>query len=315
MNTKSLLPLAVVVILVASVVGFFALAPPVTTHRSGPSLPALSSPTHMGHVLTSATPLGDSAAAPSEFTCTLAASECYYSINWAGYAVYSTSYAVTKVVGTWTVPTISGVSGTSCPDSQRTWDSNAVWVGIDGFSATDPTVEQTGTSSDCFYGHVSYYAWYEFYPSASVVSSKTVSPGDSITATVMYAGLNATGVPAFKTMLHDSTAGWWFNSTRTGVPGAARQSAEWIDESPYFDGFLGLTHVSVVKFTGATATIGGVTGGISHWGSNVYWMITVDYAFFYYGSGYQTLFYSKAQPSALLSSGKGFTLAWISGGP
>lgn len=312
MNAKKVLPVAAVVILVASVLGFVVLATPAPTHQLAAS-PPLTSPTHTGHLLASPTVLGASAGSPTQFACALASSECLYSINWAGYAVYNTAYAVTKVSGSWTVPTISGVSGSTCPDSQKTWDSNSVWVGIDGFSSTNPTVEQTGTSSDCFYGQVSYYAWYEFYPSGSVVSTSTVSPGDSMIATVTYAGLNATSVPSFKTTLHDSTAGWWYNSTKTGVPGAVRQSAEWIDESPYFDGFLGLTHVSVVKFTAATATIGGVTGGISHWGSNVYWLISVDYAFYY--DGYQTLTYSKAQPGAVASSGKGFSLTWLSGGP
>jgi Peptidase A4 family len=314
------LPVAAVVILVASVIGFFVVMTPGTPQQPTAVSPPASSPpptgpTHFGHPITSAATVASLGGAPSEFTCTLASSECLASLNWAGYAVYSTSYHVTMVTGSWKVPTISGVSGKTCPDVQKTWDSNSVWVGIDGFSTTDPTVEQTGTSSDCFYGQVSYYAWYEFYPAGSVVSSNKVSPGNSMTATVTYEGLNTTGAPTFKSTLHDSTAGWWYNSTTTGVAGALRQSAEWIDESPYFDGFLGLTNVSKVTFTGAETTIGGVTAGISGWGTHENWMISVDYAFYYDGSTYQTLSYSKAQPTALISSGKGFSVDWESGGP
>ena len=48
-------------------------------------------------------------------------------------------------------------------------------MGIDGFAATDPTVQQIGTDSDCLKGTKkmpggpSYYAWYEMYPGSIVI--------------------------------------------------------------------------------------------------------------------------------------------------
>jgi hypothetical protein len=211
------------------------------------------------------------------------------------------------VTGDWKVPTITNVSGSTCPDAQKTWDSNSVWIGIDGYA--DGTVEQTGTSADCYYGSVSYYAWYEFYPAGSQVVF-SVSPGDSIKATVSYVGTSG-GNPTFKTTITDSTSSSTSTSPTTAVPGALRNSAEWIDESPYYDGYLGLTQVGSIKFTGATATIGGTTGSISHWGSNVYWLLMVDYNYPYSS----TLTYAKAQPAALTSGGKDFTVTWLSNGP
>jgi hypothetical protein len=206
------------------------------------------------------------------------------------------------------VPTITGVSGTTCPDAQATWDSNSVWIGMDGFQ--DGTVEQTGTSADCFYGTVNYYAWYEFYPSGSVTAF-SVSPGDAIKATVTYSGLNGGGTPTFKTTITDTTSSATSTSPTTAVTGALRNSAEWIDESPYYNGYLGLTQVGQIKFTSASATIGGTSGSISHWGSNVYWCISIDYEY----PSVSTLTYAKAQPAALTSSGKDFTVKWLSSGP
>ena len=82
------------------------------------------------------------------------------SVNWAGYAV--TGPSVSNVAGNWAQPTAT------CPKNQN--QQAAFWVGIDGYSATDPTVEQIGTDSDCTKatkrkpGGPNYYAWYQLYP-------------------------------------------------------------------------------------------------------------------------------------------------------
>jgi Peptidase A4 family len=234
---------------------------------------------------------------------------CAESYNWAGYVVSKPTFRFTKVTGDWTVPTITGVSGSTCPDTQKTWDSNSVWIGMDGLSSG--TVEQTGTSSDCFYGTIQYYAWYEFYPAGSVFTFY-VNPGDAIKATVSYTGTSG-GVPHFKTTITDTTTAATKTSPTTGVTGALREDAEWIDESPYYDGYLGLTQVGQIKFTSATATNNSVTGSITHWGSaNIYWLLSVDYNFFITSS---TLTWAKAQPAATTNSGKDFTVKWLSSGP
>jgi hypothetical protein len=100
-----------------------------------------------------------------------------YSTNWAGYAVSTSTGAVSQVAGNWVVPAVSNtVSGYS-----------SAWVGIDGYNSS--TVEQIGTDSDYVNGRAHYYAWYEFYPQASVtITSMTVQPGDTISASVTVVG-------------------------------------------------------------------------------------------------------------------------------
>ncbi len=129
-----------------------------------------------------------SSVAAAGVSCPLPASQCGTSYNWGGYAVCPSSCAsgtagqVTDVKGTWIVPSITGQSGNSCPNGDKTWYDASIWIGIDGFS--DSTVEQTGTSVDCYYGHVFYYAWYEFFPANSYNAPISVHPGDKISAEV-----------------------------------------------------------------------------------------------------------------------------------
>ena len=177
------------------------------------------------------------------------------STNWAGYAVSTTSGQVSSVNASWVEPTI-----VSCPTRAQ---YAAFWVGIDGY--TSSSVEQTGTDSDCSHGHAVYYAWYEFYPSPSHrISTLTISPGDTIFASVTY----NTTTAKFTTVLSDTTTGHSF-STSAAVRTAARSSAEWIAEAPSsLSGVLPLADFGTVEFgqdytslaaTGS-ATIGGTTG-------------------------------------------------------
>lgn len=268
-------------------------------------------PIHYGHPVMPASPASSAAlAASGNGGCPLAPAECWASLNWGGYVDYNASYLVTKVTGSWIVPAILGAHAGYCPDAQKTWDDNSVWVGIDGFS--DSTVEQTGTSSDCFYGQVSYYPWYEFYPAGSEAfpSADVVNAGDLMIGSVNYVGASAGG-PVFTTTLTDVTQHWSFTSPATAVPGAEMNSAEWIDESAYYDGFLGLTQVNSVSFGDASATINGHTHFVGDWGSNVQWLTMVDYAWSP-GTG---LTYVKAYPSAFNGQGSGFSVTWVSNGP
>ena len=88
----------------------------------------------------------------------------YYSWNWAGYAINATAGSVTMAKGSWIQPSVT------CPTTSLS--VAAFWVGIDGL--TSPTVEQIGTLAQCLNGAASYYAWYEFYPSGSVVIPRVI---------------------------------------------------------------------------------------------------------------------------------------------
>jgi len=135
------------------------------------------------------------------------------STNWSGYAVTGSSF--TSAVGSWVVPTAACGAG---------YRYAAFWVGIDGYSSD--TVEQTGTDSDCDGGSPSYYAWYEFYPFPSFnIPTLTITPGDRISAQVVYNGTE------FTITITDVTTGKTFSKSAT-VSSAKRSSAEWIAEAP-----------------------------------------------------------------------------------
>jgi len=292
------------------------------THTTHPMVPVPPPPVSSEVVSSSA----------NNSICPLSSSQCLESYNWGGYAVCTPQPAcsdlsaapgaVTYVQGTWVVSTIVGSQGpfgfgsqnTACSDNENTWYDNSDWVGIDGF--VSPTVEQTGTSSDCYYGQAYYYAWYEFYPANSVtISSITVHPGNTMTADISYSrGL-------FTTTITDVSTHQSYTSPPTAVPGAETDSAEWIAESAYYEGFLALTQTTAVQFSGATATIGGVTHSISGWGSDVYWLLMVDYNFGVNQEtgvatpSTETLAFAKADTSSLGRGGDNFSVSWLSGGP
>lgn len=220
------------------------------------------------------------------------------SLNWAGYAVVSSAGSVSDVRGSWTVPAIQG----TCPSTNQ---YASFWVGIDGFNSN--TVEQTGTDSDCRSGAPTYYAWYEFYPHPSkVISRLTVHPGDVMSAEVAYSG------GRFTVTIQDVTTGASYSASAK-VQRAQRSSAEWIAEAPSSSGgILPLADFGTVSLgadtTGVastcTATVGGVTGAIGSFGSNVQSITMVT------SSGAV-----KAQPSALSTDGTSFSVTWKSAGP
>ncbi len=234
------------------------------------------------------------ASAPSVFHVARTAST-----NWAGYAVSTSSGAVTYVQGSWVEPHIKG----SCPAKN---EYSSFWVGIDGFNSG--TVEQTGTDSDCQHGVATYYAWYEFYPAGShVISSIKVHPGDVLSASVTW-----NSGSSFTTRITDVTTGVSFSKTGS-VSGASRSSAEWIAEAPSStSGVLPLADFGTVSFGGGLtgvggtngATISGVSGYIGNF-SGVYAIKMVNNA----GTA------TKASTGGLLDSGSSFKCTWKSAGP
>ncbi|HZY70663.1 MAG TPA: G1 family glutamic endopeptidase [Thermoplasmata archaeon] len=218
------------------------------------------------------------------------------SSNWAGFAATGSKGSVTFVKGSWIVPKIQG----TCPAGYR---YSSFWVGIDGF--TSGSVEQTGTDSDCQGGSPTYYAWYEFYPKPShVITSLTVSAGDTISASVTYAS------GKFTTKITDTATGKSYSATAKVA--AARTSAEWIAEAPSSStGVLPLADFGTVPFgidytsvKGTdNATISGTNGAVGSFG-HVSSITMVS-------SGGKT----KAVPSGLSTDLTSFTVAWKSAGP
>ena len=218
------------------------------------------------------------------------------SYNWAGYAVVTSGTdKVTDVKGSWTVP-----AATATCNANQEWDSS-FWVGIDGYKSS--TVEQTGTDTYCFEGAVSYYAWYEFYPAASVtITTHTVSPGDSMSAEVKWVASLST----FKLTIKDTTAGWIFSITGS-ASGAKRNSAEWIAESP-FDilGELPLTPFGTAYFTSDTAVTTTHSGVIGSFTAGVY---AIN------GVCFPSRLPVKLSTSGLDVTGANFNVAYLNPGP
>ncbi|MGA2255267.1 MAG: G1 family glutamic endopeptidase [Thermoguttaceae bacterium] len=183
------------------------------------------------------------------------------SANWAGYVAATDlnqpqSGSVSAVSGSWHVPAVTG-TGTAY---------SAVWVGMDGYNSS--TVEQIGTESDLINGRPQYSVWYEMYPQSSVaITTMTVSPGDSISASVQYVASGA-NAGQFKVTIADMSRPNDSFTTYQSASGAQRSSAEWIVEVPSSSsGVVPLANFASVTFTNASATINGVTGPIdsSNW--------------------------------------------------
>jgi hypothetical protein len=168
------------------------------------------------------------------------------SSNWSGYAVLGSAFEWAK--GSWVVP-VANCSGVGRFQQQYA----AFWVGLDGYNSN--TVEQTGTDSDCEGTTPTYYAWYEFYPRASVeIGSLSIKPGDVMSAIVYY----NSATDRFAVSITDESTGQSF-ATTGAVAGATRSSAEWITEAPcctLTDGILPLSDFGTVNF-------GKDTGGVA----------------------------------------------------
>ena len=170
------------------------------------------------------------------------------SLNWAGFAATGTIQTVT---GSWTQPTVV------CSGSKA--QQSAFWIGIDGFAATDPTVQQIGTDADCTKASKGipstpvYYAWYQMYPQALVGLSPTtypVVPGNVLSASVIRVG--GSYVLSMSDLGH-----WTFAVTVAASTPPLNSSAEWIAEAPLSCSAgkckpVPLANFGSIAFTGAT---------------------------------------------------------------
>lgn len=184
------------------------------------------------------------------------------SSNWAGYAVHRGGVSFEKVSGSWRQPDVS------CLGGEQTY--SAFWVGIGGYSASSPALEQIGTEADCNgFGQVELSAWYELVPAPSTPIAFTLSPGDLIQASVTVNGHRVT------VSLYDATSRRAFTRTLSAQT-VDTSSAEWIVEAPsdcdaaYSCETLPLANFGATTFLGAKArSSNGHIGSIasSAWGS------------------------------------------------
>ena len=203
--------------------------------------------------------------------------------NWSGYADDSSAgNTYSQVTGNWTEPSVSCTSQMSVA---------AFWVGIDGYSSD--SVEQDGTIAECYGGTAYYYTWWEMYPSNVVqLAGVSVSPGDSISASVVTTGASDT------LTVTDSTNPASSFSTTQSCSDCADSSAEWIAEAPTgSSGVSPLPDFGTWTVTGATVTSGSTSGGISAFPDDDITMVD--------SSGN-----SQSLPGALNSGGNEFVVTW-----
>ena len=213
-----------------------------------PAIAAASTPrpaaqTHAHAPMQPTTPGGDLVPTPAD----TAPADTTTAANWAGYAATGTTFS--SVSASWVVPTVTCSTGTQYSSS---------WVGLDGYNS--PTVEQTGTDSDCVAGVPTYFAWYELYPAGSVVIAPLVTPGDQMNASV-----TATTATAFALTITDATSGWTRTFDKT-LASAQLSSAEVIEEAPCCTakgGILPLADFGLINFTNAQAN-GQRIGAFTH---------------------------------------------------
>lgn len=168
------------------------------------------------------------------------------SSNWAGAVLEAYSQKWAAVGGTFVVPTPKVPSG----GSAGTTYAASAWIGIDGDSC-QTALWQTGVDFNVQGNSVSYDAWYEWIPAASIdFSGISFKAGDTVELSVV-AHSTTTGTA---TIINQSS-GQKVTKTMTGTSSLCLQDAEWIVED--FEengGLVPLADWGSVAFTNATAT-------------------------------------------------------------
>jgi hypothetical protein len=173
------------------------------------------------------------------------------SSNWAG-AVISPG-GVTNVVGTFTIPTPTAPSG----GSSSTEFCGAAWVGIDGDTCQSGLI-QTGVFWCVESGELSFEAWYEYIPAASIAySGISVAAGNEIKVTVTKSSSTG-GTTTLENVSTGQTVSHTFSNQKSGT--LCGDDAEWIVED-FTSGssLVPFADFHTVTFTGAEYTANGVT--------------------------------------------------------
>lgn len=204
--------------------------------RTAPESSVSSLQPHTSAPAASSSPAASGSSAPAT------AAVSYTSSNWSGYLATGSSY--TSVSGSWTVPSPTG-NGTNT-------SHDAAWVGIGGVTSDD--LIQAGTlNSVSANGQVTVYAFYEILPApARLITSMTVSPGDTVSASVTEIGTNL-----WQIIVTDQTTGQTFTKNLSYT--STHSSAEWIEEDPSDSSgnLLPFARFGNIAFTGGTTTASG----------------------------------------------------------
>jgi len=145
----------------------------------------------------------------------------YTSMNWAGYVAENNS-TFRAVHARWVQPAVT------CTRGHDSWF--VAWVGLDGWG--NGVVEQGGSSARCANGTtVQYNLWWEMYPHNDIQLGPSISPGDTIDATVTYND----STNNFDIVVTDVTSGVSLRKSEpcfSDMHGCPRVSAEVVTETP-----------------------------------------------------------------------------------
>jgi peptidase A4-like protein len=246
----------------------------------------------------------------------VARAEPEVSSNWGGYAAIApqvtdpatpaTPVSFTNVTATWVEPKATCTVG-------RT-SSAAFWVGIGGYDAASPSLEQLGTAADCDGSSKTptHYAWWELVPAASVRIPLKINAGDRITAAVVIDGQKITF------FLKDSTRKTRFSKVVVAQQGLDTGSAEWIAEAPSLCTsrqcrVVPLTNFGRVTFTNIAATADGHPGTLTapSWYASPIELIANGFGDELFGGSGDVLGPGVgAVPAAPSTDGRSFAVSW-----
>lgn len=128
----------------------------------------------------------------------------------AGYQV--TGSAITQAGASWVQPFVDCTSGGAVQ----------LWVGLDGLSPSDPSVEQIGTQVDCDGGNGHYYGFYSL-GGTKVAFGGNVIPEDNMAASIAL--IPGSNPRQYQVALSDYTQNWT-RTTAVSASGAQDASAE-----------------------------------------------------------------------------------------
>ncbi|HUC88320.1 MAG TPA: G1 family glutamic endopeptidase [Candidatus Binatia bacterium] len=185
--------------------------------------------------------------APASQT-TPAVTTSYTSSNWSGYMATTGSY--TGISGSW--------NATNATGNGRTTSADSTWIGIGGVTSAD--LIQVGTQNIISAsGQISTAAFYELLPDSSdTITNLTVSPGDSISAS-----LSEISNGQWTIDITDNTDAESYTITVSYT--SLLSSAEWIEEDPSysFRQQIPFDNFQEASFTNSSTIVGGITDSIA----------------------------------------------------
>jgi hypothetical protein len=178
-----------------------------------------------------------------------------HSPNWAGYVAGTLEGCFTNVTGQWVQPKIT------CPKTNQGSKEVDFWVGLDGGSQIDQTVEQTGVEVRCDWNSSAkryathYRAWYEMFPLDPVYDqggfgTLNPRPGSTVKATVSYNSKAKTYRLELTVTAHGKTRTGSVNQACPAGSDCKNVTAEWIAEKVT----LGLAAFAPWTLTGGRAS-------------------------------------------------------------